>query len=206
MTDVQQFHNKVDSIIKKAETTAPVKCCCRAGCCACCEEPVYSTHAEIEHILESLTYHEKAELKIQLRDWLERTKEIRKVDMPHALTYRALRIPCPFLKNSMCSIYSRRPMGCREFMAIGNPADCELPARAHQKFFKFGEDGLDLYRRTGPPPMKIKNGKVVTDHLAVLLAEKLFGEEFESASRKSYAVPFNANTAEYFQAKLKPTK
>ena len=36
--------------------------------------------------------------------------------------YYALRLPCPFLENELCSIYEARPAACRELL-VTSPAD-----------------------------------------------------------------------------------
>lgn len=189
MKAVSDFHKRMDGLMSSAIKTAPFQPTCSKGCHACCYEAVYSTHAEVEHILEILTYPEKVELKKRLTEWIVKTEEIRKQDMPRAWDYLALHIPCPLLKDGLCSVYSRRPMSCREFLAIGPPADCEIAGRRRQKYFEFGEDGLGLYRLLGMPPIKLKRGKIVTDHLAALLAEELLDINVPSASRHETTPP-----------------
>jgi Fe-S-cluster containining protein len=38
--------------------------------------------------------------------------------------YRELNIPCPMLKDNCCTIYDRRPLVCRECLAVGSPEQC----------------------------------------------------------------------------------
>lgn len=39
--------------------------------------------------------------------------------------YYALRIPCPFLEDEMCSIYDERPAACRELLVTSPPELCQ---------------------------------------------------------------------------------
>jgi Fe-S-cluster containining protein len=39
--------------------------------------------------------------------------------------YYELRLDCPFLENDLCSIYDERPLACREYNAVTDPALCE---------------------------------------------------------------------------------
>ena len=43
------------------------------------------------------------------------------------LRYFALGIPCPFLEAESCSIYTERPLVCREFLVSSPPENCAAP-------------------------------------------------------------------------------
>lgn len=56
--------------------------------------------------------------------------------------YYALHIDCPFLADGACSIYDERPLACREYNAVTDPALCETldPAiEATPRPLRFGE-------------------------------------------------------------------
>jgi Fe-S-cluster containining protein len=40
--------------------------------------------------------------------------------------YRELNISCPLLENNCCTIYDRRPIVCRECLAVGSPDQCRV--------------------------------------------------------------------------------
>lgn len=184
MNHFAQHHAAVDATLIQALAGAKLTPCCAKGCYACCFESVYSTRAEVRYILNGMTGAALCELKPRLRQWLEQAKPILGLKMPNALTYRAQNIPCPFLKGGLCSIYERRPHGCRVFLALGQPKDCDLPARQHQKFAEFDET---FYHRVGMPPMISEpDGYVITDHLAVLCAEEILHANISSASRTQF--------------------
>ena len=39
--------------------------------------------------------------------------------------YAALKLPCPFLSDGLCTIYEQRPTACREHIVTGSPSLCE---------------------------------------------------------------------------------
>lgn len=183
MKSVGQEHAAADRFIAKSFADNPLmKPCCRAGCFACCYEPLFVSNAEVEHILESLTPEQIAEVKAKLPAWLETIRSIMQQKDIHAfnyaMNYRRLNAACVFLKNGLCSVYPRRPFGCRTFFALKNPENCQLPAREHQLFARFTDD---LFRATGRPTTL--NGKLILDHLGILLAERLLGINCPSAAR-----------------------
>ncbi len=167
----------IDAALRQPQNQPP---CCRKGCSACCSESLYVSEAEVDHLLEPLSPVERAEVAGRLPAWLAATEAIRAVKMPDATAYRFLSVPCPLLKNNLCSVYARRPFGCRTFFATGDPENCELPARTHQKFMVIPNA---IFEHMGPPAAV--DGFVTLDHMGVILAERLLGGSYASASRKS---------------------
>jgi Fe-S-cluster containining protein len=45
----------------------------------------------------------------------------------HGMTYFRLGISCPFLEKESCSIYSDRPILCREFLVTSPAENCSQP-------------------------------------------------------------------------------
>lgn len=181
MIEVAQCHARADLYTAACLASRPeMKPCCAIGCFACCSEAVYVAEAEVLHIIESLTPEQTVEIKMKLPEWLAKTKPVMNQYRPNAMAYRNLKAPCVLLKNGLCSVYPRRPIGCRTWFALKNPSDCDLPQRQHQKFAEFGPG---LAREAG---VLMVNGTVILDHLGVLLAEKLLGLSIPSASRQSY--------------------
>ncbi len=76
-------------------------------------------------------------------------------------------------------MYSRRPYDCRLFFALGNPENCQMPQREHQLFAQLSPRQhthlLSLFF--------IERRRFVSDHLGVLLAEKLLHVNVRSGSR-----------------------
>jgi Fe-S-cluster containining protein len=115
---------------------------CRMGCAACCRMLVPLSAPEAFALRE---YVEQLPMERQsrLRHRLSETKDClrseglwdRLNDVAEATTpvpdesldpinraYYALRIPCPYLENEMCSIYEARPAACRELL-VTSPAE-----------------------------------------------------------------------------------
>jgi len=181
MKEVTQQHAGIDRFIAKTFAENPeMKPCCSVGCSACCSEPVYAGEAEVLHILECLTPEQTTLIKTKLPGWLAKTKPLMNQNMPDATEYRKLNTPCVLLNNGLCSVYPRRPMGCRVWFAVENPDHCELPYRTHQKYAKF--DTAKIVHASGDSLVFIDDRHVL-DHLGNLLAEKLLGIKTPSASR-----------------------
>lgn len=115
---------------------------CRMGCAACCRMLVPLSPPEAFSLLEYVEQlpeerqaaigrklaASKAELAAQ--DLLHRLESVADAERPIPdeelepinRAYYALRHPCPFLENEMCSIYEARPAACRELL-VTSPAD-----------------------------------------------------------------------------------
>jgi Fe-S-cluster containining protein len=179
MSTAAENHRRVDWFIQSTFAANPdTPHCCRAGCHTCCSEAVYASQAEINHIVESLSTQQVEQLKPRLVDWLARTEELRKEPYPKVDKYLGSNIPCPLLQGGLCSVYERRPFGCRVWFAFGDPQNCRLPMRHHQGLAQFSNA---LFEAMGLPA--IVNGRLILDHLGVLLAERLLGLDIPSASR-----------------------
>jgi Fe-S-cluster containining protein len=117
---------------------------CSTGCAACCRQlvPISIFEAEaltewIQSLPESRQEEFRRRFHAALRrladagfidrmvneDWLGETETARQL----ALEYLYLRLPCPFLEDELCSIYSIRPMACREYLVTSPPEHCYDP-------------------------------------------------------------------------------
>ena len=118
---------------------------CQKGCAACCRMlvPISAPEAfALAHRIDRLEQSEqtrlltqldlanqrlaKAGLLKELASLAESTNPITDEAIePLNRSYYALRMPCPFLNNEVCSIYEDRPAACRE-LAVTSPAtDCQ---------------------------------------------------------------------------------
>jgi hypothetical protein len=115
---------------------------CRKGCAACCRMlvPVSAPEAfALQEYVEELPKDRRTLLLNRLSDTKERLKREglwdRLADVAEATrpvpdeeldpinqSYYALRIPCPYLEDEMCSIYEARPAACRELL-VTSPAE-----------------------------------------------------------------------------------
>jgi len=115
---------------------------CRKGCAACCRMLVPLSAPEtfaLREYVEQLPADRRTHLLNRLSDTKDRLKraglwdrlnDVAEASKPVAdeeldpinRDYYALRIPCPYLENELCSIYESRPAACRELL-VTSPAE-----------------------------------------------------------------------------------
>jgi len=115
---------------------------CRIGCAACCRMLVPLSAPEafaLREYIEQLPTDRQTLLLNRLSNTKDRLKreglwdrlnDVAETSRPLAdeeldpinQSYYALRIPCPYLENEMCSIYESRPSACRELL-VTSPAE-----------------------------------------------------------------------------------
>ena len=115
---------------------------CRMGCAACCRMlvplsppeafalkdyvdslPADRRHHIAQRLAETKSHLEEHGLLDQLSSVAEGTTTRSDEDFePLNRAYYALRMPCPFLEQEMCSIYEARPAACRELL-VTSPAE-----------------------------------------------------------------------------------
>lgn len=124
---------------------------CRAGCGACCRQPVPLAEIEIYHLaelVESMPEPRRTEIKRRFGEaaehfasmsWFERVHKIGLLTLTgaHALAgerlqqatldYFAEGVPCPFLEDESCSIHENRPLACREYLVTSPAINCSSP-------------------------------------------------------------------------------
>lgn len=115
---------------------------CRIGCAACCRMLVPLSAPEafaLRDYVEQLPTDQRTLLLNRLSDTKDRIKRAGLWDRlndvaeasnpitdeeldPINRSYYALRMPCPYLENELCSIYEARPAACRELL-VTSPAE-----------------------------------------------------------------------------------
>jgi Fe-S-cluster containining protein len=108
---------------------------CSMGCGACCRQVVPISRAEAHHIralVDGMPEPRRTEIRKRFADAVTRLeaagmlRDVRALDTAPELhpRYFALGIPCPFLEDESCSIYSARPLVCREYLVTTPAAQC----------------------------------------------------------------------------------
>lgn len=113
---------------------------CRAGCAACCRQPVPVALAEARELVamvEKMPEPKRSEIRGRFADARRRMEEdglletflhpdaIATADKQAlAIRYVRLGIACPFLENEQCSIYAERPITCREYLVVSPAENC----------------------------------------------------------------------------------
>lgn len=117
---------------------------CRKGCAACCSmlvplsapeafaimDYVHSSPAERQQWLSAR--FDEARILLESKGLWDQLVELGKTD--HTIgdddlaslnqQYYALRVPCPFLQDDLCSIYDVRPAACRELLVTSPSTLC----------------------------------------------------------------------------------
>jgi Fe-S-cluster containining protein len=173
---VMRFH---DSELKQIRERyfregRPIRVTCTKGCAACCEELLHVSELETRLIVESLTEAQKEEVRQRVQHWLDQIGDRLDDREPDGLEYRSWRIPCPLLKNGLCSVHDKRPLKCRSTLTDGLRKACEdLTLRPTQRFIDIPElkqavaDRL-LHAHVAAGYKEFKFG-----HLGMMLAEHL---------------------------------
>lgn len=113
---------------------------CRAGCGACCRQPVPIGESEAVRLAELVaSMPEERQARIRQRfaaslctleehGLLEGVRAYSTSDrderMRLGMKYFRLGVACPFLEDESCGIYEHRPLRCREFLVTSPPEHC----------------------------------------------------------------------------------
>lgn len=101
---------------------------CRKGCAACCRQMIPMSPPEaflLSETLEAMEPAREGPVNNRLSALGKRLESEGLGNLPlsnHVKEYFRLGLPCPFLIGEACSIHGRRPMACREYIAV-SPAD-----------------------------------------------------------------------------------
>jgi Fe-S-cluster containining protein len=119
---------------------------CRKGCSACCSrylvplsvpealrlneeieaEPAYQRESILRACLRAARLILKQKPPKTLTLQIEQVYAVKSVDLYLVSNwYTSLKLACPFLYNQTCSIYSQRPLSCREYFLTGSATVCE---------------------------------------------------------------------------------
>jgi Fe-S-cluster containining protein len=125
---------------------------CKAGCGACCRQPVPISEMEVYQIaelVESMPEPRRSVIKQRFADgaahfhkigWFDRINfkydsgrpkgsiaEVRDAQNV-VMDYFHEGIPCPFLEDESCSIHQDRPLACREYLVTSPAENCKSPS------------------------------------------------------------------------------
>lgn len=138
----QRLGDEAHALEERDAAAAGETISCKKGCAACCRMlvPVSAPEAfALNELIEQLPEERRHRLLQKVADarrrleeagLLDRLNEITESDRPFSdeelqpinQDYYALRMPCPFLEDELCSIYENRPAACRELL-VTTPAE-----------------------------------------------------------------------------------
>lgn len=176
---------------------------CKAGCGACCRQPVPIAEAEVYQIaelVEAMPEPRRSEIKarfaagvaqVRASGWFEAFEACieRGQSMPYdaaaqqqievILQYFRLGVPCPFLEEESCSIHAERPLACREYLVTSPAQHCSTPTgEAVRK--------VDMVLRPSRSLAAISRSERMNDHglLLLILALELAASHPDQAPEK----------------------
>lgn len=149
---VPEAFKLADRIAREAverEEKRGLKVPCLKGCAACCRSLVCVSIPEALYIAERLleserpwrdeilerfqqareTLKQNGFAETLERDLVRQPKDVSYDHRLHLLShqYLTLRLACPFLDNELCSIYSWRPVACRQYLVTSPASLCVNP-------------------------------------------------------------------------------
>lgn len=186
---VRAMHREVDEWLVELRRRNPdFNPPCKAGCFWCCYEVLIVHEQEVDNIIATMSPEQIEDLKPRLRQWLERAKPYLSMPFNEKIGTRwrrAVNAPCPLLKDGR-SVYDERPLGCRVFFAMSHPERCAMPYRPHQLFAEYPHpNGVDVSQLNFAMSVR----KLHSEHLGVLLANKLLGTNIKSALDEERELP-----------------
>jgi Fe-S-cluster containining protein len=141
---LQRISDKVAAGAAERALAAGSPISCKAGCAACCRQPIPVSEPEARRLAEMVaampeprrtqlqSRFEAARAALEAAGLLEAFRAHHAAREPVStettLRYFHLRVDCPFLENETCSIYPDRPLVCREYLVISDPRICDDPA------------------------------------------------------------------------------
>jgi Fe-S-cluster containining protein len=140
------FRMVTDAVVKISEKSVAQhgkSISCRAGCGACCRQPVPVSLPEARRIaalVEALAEPRRSEVRAAF-DEIERRVEAAGLTAaffepdtlekeqfePAPMAYFRMGMACPFLVDESCGIYEERPLVCREYLVTSPAAYCAAP-------------------------------------------------------------------------------
>jgi Fe-S-cluster containining protein len=128
---------------------------CRAGCGACCRQPVPVSEAMYVANKRSRTRACGSSGNRATTPGLTTNEQCRELGM----RYVALGVPCPFLEDESCTIRPHRPMRCREYLVTSPAPNCakptaetiqsvHVPVKLSEILYRF-EDGVGAATHAG---------------------------------------------------------
>lgn len=148
----QQMTNAIVDVGVDVVEAAGKKISCKAGCGACCRQPVPISETEVyqlAELVEAMPEPRRSEVKKRfaegvanfqklgwfdkLNEHFERNRGAEAVEVLHeamdiVLEYFYQGVPCPFLENESCSIHENRPIACREYLVTSPAEHCANPS------------------------------------------------------------------------------
>ena len=129
----------VNAAVESVES-AGAKISCKAHCGACCRQVVPVSEMEarrLRDVVDEMPEPRRSEIRGRFANARQKLEELGMLErlqdpdlapnaelVPFIREYFRLGIACPFLEDESCSIYSERPVSCREYLVISPAEHC----------------------------------------------------------------------------------
>jgi Fe-S-cluster containining protein len=207
----QQMSNAFVELSMNAATANGEEISCKAGCGACCSQPVPIAEVEAYHIaelVESMPEPRRTEIKERFRvavgyfsnkKWFDRMKacvsghahntdELKKAALALVMEYFHENVPCPFLEKGSCSIYEARPLACREYLVTTPAENCSRPTAQTVKVMDLLVKPLDSLRHLGRKGHTAETASLMLVNALEFAAKH--SERFEEKTGERWAAEF----------------
>ncbi|HSU26066.1 MAG TPA: YkgJ family cysteine cluster protein [Pyrinomonadaceae bacterium] len=185
---------------------------CKAGCGACCRQPVPISEMEVYQIaelVESMPEPRRSVIKQRFADGVTHFHEIgwfdrmnRKYDggrpkesiddvrdaQKTVVEYFHEGVPCPFLEEESCSIHPDRPLACREYLVTSPAENCKSPSAQNIRMVPLWAKPSKAAKSVGPTGRLQSAGLLVLIR-ALELAEAV-PESFEEKTGERWMADF----------------
>ncbi len=195
-------HSIIDAMVGQAEAGGE-KVSCQAGCGACCRQYIPIAHVEARQLAElvsALPEPRQTEIRRRFAEAAHRFGELDHSASLHDVGLAFIRagIPCPFLENETCSIYSERPLSCREHLVTSAPAHCSdptpetvtrvpMPASVSNALIALNPESGSLARSFVPLVLALEWAEKHPDHTANATGPEFLKRIIENLSGKPLA-------------------
>lgn len=142
----QGFTNVVVGVAVRHIEEKGLHISCRAGCGACCRQPVPISETEaraLARLVERMPEPRQSQLRARFAAAVQRLDDaglldqFRQLERPGrdqilslGLNYFHMGLACPFLEDESCSIHPDRPLSCREYLVTTPAEACSRPTAA----------------------------------------------------------------------------
>lgn len=119
------------------------KISCKAGCGACCRQPVPLAEIEafqLAELVENMPEPRRSEIKRRFAEgakhfhengWFDKMESYPQLSAKErqalVMKYFYEGVACPFLEDESCSIHPDRPLSCREYLVTSPAENCSRP-------------------------------------------------------------------------------
>jgi len=210
----QQMSSAIVDVCAQSSENLGKKISCKAGCGACCRQPVPVSEIEAYHLAELVEAmpeprrtiikdrFAKAFAHFSKRNWFDELIELQNLRLEDKPEFNAQKyletvtnyfgegIACPFLEDESCSIHPDRPLSCREYLVTSPAENCKSPTRDTI-------DRVPLFMRPSAALRQVGQTNNTGKNLSLVMIEALdlaarSPENYEEKTGKAW-------TAEFFE-------